>query len=173
MVAILNPNSSKITLDNVLVAPRNTGRGFAIKPSTGGTSEVTWLAGQIRIDGVNFFALATEPVVLDFAFDSLDRGQVVYKLPNNNVYIYFYDPIAVGYTSLLIGIGNDPAICNDFGLFGMNTVVVYLVSNIVKYRLQSDRYAVEYELSETPLTYIRRFGVQLSTNSLAVLKTFP
>jgi hypothetical protein len=173
MVSPLNPNIVELTKDNVLLAPRNTGRGFAKKPSDGTTSTITWVAGQIQIDGVNFFALATEPVVLDFAFDSLDRGQVVYKLPDNNVYIRFYDPILVGYNTLNIGNVIDPAICNDFDLFGTNTVLVYLVGNIVKYRLQSDRYATEYTLHETPLSVIRRFGVQASTNSLAVLKTFP
>lgn len=173
MVSPLNPNNSEITFDNSLAPPRNTGRGFAKKPSNGVTSEVTWLAGQVRIDGVNFFALATEPILMDFAFDSLDRGQVVYKLPDNSVYIRFYDPILVGYNTLSIGNVIDPAICNDFDLFGTNTVLVYLVGSAVKYRLQSDRYQTEYSLGEVALSNIRRFGVQLSTNSLAVLKTFP
>lgn len=173
MVGILNPNSVEISFDNTLTSPRNTGRGFANKPSTGTPSEVTWLAGQIRIDGVNFFALATEPIMLDFAFDSLDRGQVVYKLPDNSTYLRFYDPIIPGYNTLSLGNVLDPAICNDFELSGSNTILVYLVSNIVKYRLQSDRYQTEYELSETPLSTIQRFGVQNSTNSLTVLKTPP
>ena len=173
MVGILNQNNVEISFDNVLTSPRNTGRGFAKKPSTGTTSQITWLAGQIRIDGVDFFALATEPVVMDFAFDSLDRGQVVYKLPDNSVYIRFYDPIIPGYNALGLGNVLDPAICNDFDLSGNNTILVYLVSNLVKYRLQSDRYQTEYSLGETPISNIRRFGVQSSTNSLAVLKTFP
>ncbi|RTL03517.1 hypothetical protein EKK58_12880 [Candidatus Dependentiae bacterium] len=173
MVGILNPNTVEISLDNTLLPPRNTGRGLAKKPSTGTISEVTWLAGQIRIDGANFFALATEPVILDFAFDSADRGQVVYKLPDDSTYIRFYDPIIPGYNTLPLGNVTDPAICNDFELLGSNTVLVYLVNNLVNYRLQSDRYQTEYQLHTTPLSVIRRFGVQTSTNSLAVLKTFP
>ena len=173
MVGILNPNSVELSRDNSLLPPRNSGRGFALKPSTGTPSEVSWLAGQVSIDGVNFFALATQPVLLDFAFDSLDRGQVVYELPDGQVYIRFYDPIIPGYSALMLGDVDYAAICNDFGLFGMNTVLVYLVGNLVKYRLQSDRYQIQYDLSETPLSIIQRFGVQASTNSLAVLKTLP
>lgn len=173
MVNILNPNTTEVTKDNTLLPPRNTGRGLAKKLSTGTTSSISWVAGQVKIDGVDFFPLVTEPVVIDFAFDSLDRGQVVYKLPDNTTYIRYYDPILGGYNTLSLGNVQDPAICNDFDLAGANTVLVYLVGNLVKYRLQSDRYATEYELSETPLSTIRRFGVQASTNSLAVLKTFP
>lgn len=172
MVAPLNPNVSEVSFDNTLLPPRNTGRGFA--PKLGGSvSEVTWTAGQIQIDGVNFFPLASSPVLLDFAFDLLDRGQVVWKESGGDVFIRFYDPILVGYNSLNLGNVDYPAICNDFILDGSNTVLVYLVAGIVKYRLQSDRYQTEYTLSTTPISIIRRFGVQPFKNSLAVLKTLP
>lgn len=172
MVSPLNPNTMRPTTDNTLIAPRNTGKRFAIR-SNGTTGEVTWLGGQVRIDGTNVFALASEPETLDFAFDQLDRGTIVYRTTGGTCFIYFYDPTVPGFTTLNIGPGDDPAACNDYLLGGTNIVVVYLIGNQVTYRLQADRFAVAYTLSGATLTDIRRFGIQASTNSLAVLETNP
>lgn len=169
MVAVLNPNNSELSYSNALLAPRNLGRGSTLL-SSGATSTVTWVAGQVQVDGVNKFALASEPIVLDYAADSLDREQVVWKSVSGEVFIRFYDPILVGFNSLNIGTVGEPAICNDFQLYGSNTVVVYLVGGNVHYRLQSDRYLVDYTLSAVTIPSISRFGAQVATNSLAVLK---
>ena len=86
MVNILNPNTTEVTKDNTLLYLQEIQEGLAKKSSTGTTSSISWFAGQVKIDRVDFFPLVTEPVVIDFAFDSLDRGQVVYKLPDNTTY---------------------------------------------------------------------------------------
>ena len=172
MVSPLNPNTTRPTNDNTLLSPRNTGRRFAIR-SNGTTGEVTWTGGQVRIDGVNVFALASEPETLDFAFDQLNRGTIVYRTTGGTCFVYFYDPTVPGFTTLNIGSGDDPAACNDYIFGGVNTVIVYLVGSQVKYRLQADRFTVAYDLVGVTLPTIKRFGIQASTNSLAVLKTNP
>lgn len=169
MVLPLNPNEVKFTDNGTLLSPRDTGRGSAIR-STGTVGTVAWASGQVRIDGVDFFPLASSPTVIDFCFDQLDRGVVVYRDSSGNGFIYFYDPTLSGYNTLAIGPVSQPAACNDYIFGGVNAVVVYLLGAQVTYRLQADRFSVAYSLPGASLSGIDKFGIHPVTNSLAVLR---
>ncbi len=168
MVASLNPNPSLPGGDLTIQSPRNAGRGSCKIPSTGATSTVSWVSGFIRIDGVNFIPMATAPQVLDLSYDIADRP-ILCWITGGNGFIRFYNPLIVDYDVLAIGACTNICCCYDYELFGTNTVVAYLLGTKVNYRLQSDRFATNYLLSNQDFSEIQKFGVVSSLNSIAVV----
>jgi hypothetical protein len=171
MTSPLNPNDSLvITTDYDVRSPRHLGRGRALK-SSGAESAVSWSAGNVLVDDVILFALATQPLLLDLSFDQNDRPIVAYKTGTGN-FIYYYSPLgAGGYVSEPVGSGEGIIIHNDFHLRGNNIVCAYLIAGAVKFRLHADRWATEYSLNTHRLKSITHFGIGVKQNSLNVLGT--
>jgi hypothetical protein len=165
-----SPNDAKITLETAVIYPRNLGRGIALD-SAGTSHTVIWDGTNVRIDGAIIFALAVQPFYLDFAFDTLDRPQVSWALGTGEAFIYFYDGTLPGYRTLSVGFdAATPAICNDYALQdGVNTILVYVKSSKPYYRLQRDRFTIEYLLLDRVVSGILQFGYGVTTNSVQMV----
>lgn len=146
-------------------APRHLGRGRALD-STGALRVIDWIGGQVRVDGVNEFALPAQPNVLDGSFDSQDRVVVCWRTSAGVGFIRFWDPISSAYVSLDCGQIKWPAVHNDYRLLGNDIFLVYLINNIPHYRRHVDRFAVEYQLTTDKMEIIKYFGEGVYTNSL-------
>lgn len=152
-----------------LMPPRDAGRGRGIK-SSGAIGVVSWDGASVRVDGGFVFALAVEPLFLDLAFDQLDRYQIAWSVASGESFIYYYSGLISGYETLSLGMNAfEPAVCNDYRLRGNNTILVYLKSNIPTYRLQSDRFAIEYTLIDRKTLGIKAFGYGINTNSIQII----
>lgn len=152
------------------MAPRDLGRGQA-RNSLGVIKTVSWSGGQVKIDGVDLFPLASNPEILDFCFDQLDREIVVWKVSGGNSFVRFFDPTLVAYNSLDVGNVGHIIIANDYQLLGTNAIVAYVTGGQVNYRLQADRFQVNYLLHATTTTTIQKFGIDRANNTLSVVTT--
>ena len=165
-----SPNSATIVGSSELLPPRNAGRGRALD-STGATQQVVWNGTSILVGGVPLFDLAYAPYLLDVAFDQLDRPQVSWQDSSGFTHLRFYDGTIPGYR--ILELGNNaayPAICNDYALEGgVNTVIVYVKSGYPTYRIQQDRFTIEYRLYEQVIPGIKRFGYGVTTNSIQIV----
>lgn len=92
----------------------------------------------------------TEPASVDLAFDQGDHHFVAWEVPGNKIIMRWYDPLIPGYVTTEIAEGNNPccqiddyrpiyALDSDIFLF-------YQRGDFVFYRMQRDRYLVEYEV---------------------------
>lgn len=145
--------------------PRHLGRGQALD-SAGATRSVDWLAGHVRVDGVDAFALAAQPNVLDISFDSLDREVVCWRTAGGVGFIRFYDPVPGAYVSLDCGALKWPAVHNDYRLLGNDIILVYLVNNVPFYRQHLEKFATPHQLTTDKMEVLRFFGEGIHTNSL-------
>lgn len=145
--------------------PRHLGRGRALD-STGATRLVDWLGGQVRVDGVNLFALAAQPDVLDLSFDALDRPVACWRTAEGVGFVRFFDPVPGDYVSLNCGALKWPAIHNDYRLLGNDIVLVYLINNVPHYRLHTEKFATARQLTADKMEILRYFGEGIDTNSL-------
>ena len=145
--------------------PRHLGRGRALD-STGATRLVDWLGGQVQVDGVNLFALAAQPDVLDISFDALDRPVICWRTTGGTGFVRFFDPVPGAYVSLDCGAMKWPAICNDYRLLGVDIVLVYLINNAPHYRLHTEKFATARQLTADKMEILRYFGEGIDTNSL-------
>lgn len=165
----LSPNNAKVGAFFDLLPPRDAGRGAGLK-SNGSAGVVTWDGDSVLDDGVFVFALAYEPVFLDVAYDQLDRPQISWSNEDGESFIYFYDGTIPGYNTLSLGFSAfEPALCNDYLLYGSNTVLVYLKNGIPTYRLQADRFLTEYTLVNRKARGIKAFGYGKNTNSIQII----
>jgi len=87
MVSPVNPNDSQVLTSYInLAAPRHLGRGRALD-NNGVDLQVTWVGGNVLVNAVILFALATAPLLLDLSFDQNNRPIVAYKTATGN-FIY-------------------------------------------------------------------------------------
>jgi len=167
----LNPIASPKKFN--LAFNRNFKRGYG-KDSLGNLHQVQWSGTHITVNSINVIPWTTLPKYLDFAYDQNDRPQIVWKAQDLVVYLYFYNIVLSGYETLNLGtIPDQPIIHNDFLLSGNNTFVAYLKNNFPYYRLQSDRYTVEYLWKNRQYQGIKGFGYALGTNSVCLLLGYP
>jgi len=168
----LSINPVRVAQEFALVTPRDGGRGSAARMD-GSVASVAWSGTHVTVGGINVFPLWYAPENLDFAFDQLDRPQICWINPtDNSAYIYFYNGLISNYDTLSLGVSAQAvAICNDYLLEGgVNTVLVYLNNGYPSYRLQSDRFTVEYQLlSSRQACGIKAFGIGKSTNSIQII----
>lgn len=162
-------NDARVGAYFSIFPPRDAGRGAAIKMS-GTTGTVLWSGGAVYDTGSFVFSLAVDPDFLDIAYDQLDRPQICWTEASGESFIYFYDGTIPGYRTLSIGANAfEPAICSDYILEGVNTVLVYLKNRIPTYRLQSDRYEIEYTLVSRKARGIKAFGYGKNTNTIQII----
>lgn len=174
MATQTSPNNARAIAEFNLFSPRNGGRGAA-KKSTGAIGVVTWVGGQVKVDGTNVFALAEKPNLLDIAFDQLDRPQISWITSAFETFIYFFDGTLPGYRTLSVGTNAaDPAVCNDYRLEGgVNTVLLYLKDGFPTYRIQADRFTMEYLLTAQQVVGIKNFGYGVGSNSIQLVIGIP
>lgn len=162
-------NNSALKIDFDLFPPRHLGRGRALK-STGELGIVSWDGAHVYVNATIIFDLAVQPYLLDVAFDQLDRPQISYMLAGGECFIYFYNGLISDYQTLSLGSAIvDPILCSDYFLGGVDTVLAYLKAGKPTYRLQSDRFGVEYTLMEVKTVGIKAFGYGRNTNSVQII----
>lgn len=167
MVGILNPNISRVTQEYAIIPPRDKGRGSALT-STGIERPVSYVNGYVVVNTEQLFPLEQEPILLDVSFDQLDRPLVTYQTIDSS-FLWFYNTLLADYAHLDIGSVSGIAICNDFSLYGDNVICVYLIDKVIHYRLQSDRFSVDYTLNNKKVNSIYAFGIGKETNSMNVI----
>ena len=118
---------------------------------------VTQEAGQVKIQGAIELdwgvseILFSEPLPIQqmsLTFDQLGRPLVFYRVGEDTLKLYWYDPVAQENTLTNFGIGKDPTACFDFpqdtGQSFTDVLLFYVRDDQVFMRIQRDRYAIEY-----------------------------
>jgi hypothetical protein len=89
-------------------------------------------------------------ISIDLAFDQLDREFIVWELPGNQVWMYWYDPNLAAHTMTQIAAGNNPCCMIDERRDKMipdsDVFIFYQVDDHVYYRLQRERYLIQHEI---------------------------
>lgn len=100
--------------------------------------------------------LFNEPLPIEqisLTFDQLGRPLVFYRVGEDTLKLYWYDPIAQQNVLTNFGIGKDPAACFDFpqdtGRSFTDVLLFYVRDNQVFMRIQRDRYEIEYPCPAT------------------------
>lgn len=118
---------------------------------------VTQLDGQVLIQGatgevwmapVTLFNETLPIQQISLTFDQLGRPLVFYRVGEDTLKLYWYDPVAQQNVLTNFGIGKDPTACFDFpqdtGQSFTDALLFYVRDDQVFMRIQRDRYAIEY-----------------------------
>lgn len=147
---------------------------------------VTQEAGQVKIQGaidLNWGvseSLFNEPLPIEqisLTFDQLGRPLVFYRVGEDTLKLYWYDPVAQQNTLTIFGQGIDPLASFDFpqdtGQSFTDALLFYVRDNRIYMRVQRDRYAIEYSASDViPGVRLRSAGLRVD-NRFQVEYTFP
>lgn len=145
-------------VSSILLYPRNSGKTKTYSRSRKTLTDVVWevrtiLDGSIQlIDNLGVIqetVVANSPETIDLAFDQNDRHFITWE-KDDNIYIKWYDPIETGYVTTLIAQGNNPCCSIDdyrsVYIPSSDILLCYQRSDLVFYRLQRDRYLIEYPI---------------------------
>ena len=106
---------------------------------------------------------------MDFAYDQLDRPQVVWQVVGGDSFIYFYNGLITGYDTLNIGSVGSIITHNDYNYLGVNTIVAYIRLGNIYCRLQSDRFATEYLWYAGTFSSITKMGINANNNTIQLI----
>ena len=174
MVLPLNLNPISSPRQFKLLFNRNNQRSYGLKTSDSSVQRVIWTGTHLQVAGINYVAETSQPRYLDFAYDLLDRPQIVWKTITGEVKLYFYDTAIANYTTLNFGtIPDQPVIHNDYKLSGNNTILAYLKNQYPYYRLQSDRYTFEYLWKNRQYQGIKGLGYADGANTVSLILGYP
>lgn len=142
---------------------------IVVSYETGGA----WSAPQ------NIVAVADEIEDIGFTFDQLGQVVVIYKLATSPMLkLYWFDSTIPGFTTSDIVNGTSPRACTDYLSNTSNpnsdAMIFYVDStDSLKYRIQRDRYLIEYNpgITHTDLK-IESVGLRID-NRLQVLYKYP
>lgn len=122
--------------------------GVAAAVMTGSASTIVrdlsgdWGAPEI------LFSEAQPIQQISLTFDQLGRPLVFYRVGENTLKLYWYDPVAQTNVTVNLTTGKDPTACFDFpqdtGQSFTDVLLFYVRDDQVFMRVQRDRYAVEY-----------------------------
>lgn len=170
MVAPFNPNLSKVTKNYSVAYPRDLGRGNCLD-SAGQLKTVSWLSGQVFVNGVFIFNLTEQPAIIDLSVDGADRPVICWQDQAGNGFVRFFDPVPNDYSIYNCGQLSSITICNDFTLTNNNIALVYLVNQSVYYRAHSEKFVTVRQLENYKMRNIDFFGrsTQSDTNSLVAV----
>jgi len=141
--------------------------GVALSDPSQGISGYTWKLTYIPSTGTimlkntvtnvstDFLTGIMDVVGASFAFDSNMRPAIGYQLSNGDSKLYYYNTVTESYSTLSFPAGTGcPRLCHDdkrAPMVGLNTtdILCFYISpdNILSYRQQRDRYAVEYPVA--------------------------
>lgn len=118
----------------------------------------------------------TEPIEsIGLTFDQLGQVVIFYKLVDNpSLKLYWFDSAIPGFTITNIATGTSPAACTDYLNNTSNPnsdVMIFYVNSAdqLKYRIQRDRYLIEYDSGVShPGLKIETVGIR-SDNRLQIL----
>ena len=147
---------------------------------------VTQLDGQVLIQGATgeaWMAPVTsfnEPLPIQqisLTFDQLGRPLVFYRVGEDVLKLYWYDPILQQNTLTVFGQGIDPLAAFDFpqdtGQSFTDVLLFYVRDDRIYMRVQRDRYAIEYLASDViPRVRLRSAGLRVD-NRFQVEYTYP
>lgn len=90
-----------------------------------------------------------EPIEqISLTFEQLGRPLVFYRIGENTLKLYWYDPVAQQNVTTTLTTGKDPTACFDFpqdtGQSFTDALLFYVRDDQVFMRIQRDRYAIEY-----------------------------
>lgn len=110
----------------------------------------------------------------DFAFDQLDRIFLTWELPNDEVWIYYYDSITSDMVTKLVAVGNNPCCCMDelrtvLG-YTSDIMLFYQQADLVFNRQQRDRYDIAYPVPHTHTDVVLE-TVGMGTNLRLTVRT--
>lgn len=118
---------------------------------------VTHVGSQVQIRGANgstwgsSVVLFEEPLPIQqisLTFDQLGRPLVFYRIGQDTLKLYWYDPVSQQNIITNFGVGKDPTACFDFpqdtGQPFTDVLLFYVRNDQVFMRIQRDRYAIEY-----------------------------
>ena len=119
------------------------------------------------------FAEAAEIVQITLTFDQLGRPLVFYKIADNNIKLYWFDPVLGENTISVFGQGSSPYAIFDYptkpSQSFTDAVMFYIgTDSQVKYRKQRDRFAVEYGIPDLFGSMILSAGL-ISENRVQVV----
>lgn len=107
-------------------------------------------------------------VELAFAFDQNMRHNVAYRLGNGHVYLRWYDTLANAYAVTDMGLGKNPRMSLDDKRSGQtgnsDVTLAYLRDGQLVYRLQRDRYSVEYTAAFGLASNLRLHNIGMGRN---------
>jgi hypothetical protein len=122
--------------------------GVAAAVMTGSASTIVrelsgdWGAPEI------LFSEAQPIEQISLTFDQLGRPLVFYRVGENTLKLYWYDPVAQQNVTTTLTTGKDPTACFDFpqdtGQSFTDALLFYVRDDQVFMRIQRDRYAIEY-----------------------------
>lgn len=119
---------------------------------------VTQLDGQVLVQGATGVTWAAPVVLFDepvsirqiqLTFDQLGRPLVLYRVGENTLKLYWYDPVLQQNILATLATGLDPEACFDFpqdtGQSFTDILLFYQRGEKIYMRVQRDRFAIEYE----------------------------
>jgi hypothetical protein len=147
---------------------------------------VTQVDGQVQIQGAdglewgvseNLFNELLPIEQISLTFDQLGRPLVFYRVGEDTLKLYWYDPVAQQNTLTAFGQGIDPLASFDFpqdtGQPFTDVLLFYVRNDKIYMRVQRDRYAIEYPASDViPGVRLRSAGLRVD-NRFQVEYVFP
>jgi len=130
--------------------------GVAIQDASQGLTGHRWrcYTDQTSVflerDGASPVTVFTQSGIQDiaFAFDQNMRHNVAYQLSDGNIYLRWFDPTVPGYVVTNFGPGKHPRMCLDdkraSQIASSDVLLAYMRDGSLLYRMQRDRYLVEY-----------------------------
>lgn len=105
--------------------------------------------------------IAETPNTLSLSFDQLGRPQIFYEV-NSEIRLFGYDPTSQTVTSRFICNGITPIAAMDYpnntSRASCDILLAYVINNKAKFRLQRDKYQVEYVvMDESPGDNLRMY----------------
>jgi hypothetical protein len=122
---------------------------------------------QLRRDSDAWVELLTfpAPYELGFTFDQNMRPLVAMATRDKQLSLYWYDPVSAGYVTTALGQGRSPRMSMDdkrpFAGAQSDALLAYIKGKNLVYRMQRDRFLVEYPvLSDIPgHARLKHFGM--------------
>jgi hypothetical protein len=150
--------------------------GVGIQNPSAGVSGHVWRCYMSDSDvmlqrvGLSPQLLFNQPGVreLAFAFDQNMRHNVAYRLADGRIYLRWFDSVASGYVVTDMGLGKNPRMALDDKRIAQSAasdvVLAYIRDGQVLYRLQRDRYGVEYVAAFGLASNLRLTNIGMGTN---------
>jgi hypothetical protein len=152
-----NAGWQEIEISTTLLFPRNGEKLPLVTQCFRTDVDVVWTATYIDGTGIviaNELGVTQQTLVVtgvlnvDIAFDQLNRVVIIYSKAADLIYLYWYDPNLAAHTTTQIALGQNPCCMLDerraILIPNSDIFIFYQRLDLVFYRLQRDRYLIEY-----------------------------
>lgn len=108
------------------------------------------LAGGVWSNTVTTLIAEATPIEeIALTFDQLGGPLVFYRVAEDTLRLYWYDPILQAYTKTDLAVGTNPLACFDFpqdtNQSFSDAILFYVRYDTIMMRVQRDRFSVEYD----------------------------